>query len=496
MTRRTKLIIAAILLIIVAALGGIVLKETLQQANLRNLSEHDLTEAVQLQLDEAYEGFEGWGTTLAWWGHALGGWQDQEKVHEIMDMLFDREKGMGLNIVRYNIGGGEHPGEHTLRPGGDVPGFQPEEGVWDWEADAYQRYILQESLKRGVTIAEVFSNSPPYWMTVSGSVTGAEDGGNNLRDDQYDAFADYLTEVVQHFRDEWGITFRTLDPLNEPSSNWWRKGNIQEGSYFDLDKQAEIIRKVAASLQKKGLEDTVVSANDDNSIDETLDALHAYDAETLEAIGQINTHSYNGSRMEELAAFAKQSGKRLWMSEYGTGGTGPHHHKDMTSVMELAERIMFDLKLMKPAAWIYWQAVEDEGANNNWGFIHANFIGEEEYEVTKQFFAMAQFSKFIAPGDRIIPTSDGRTIAAYDAASKRLTVVIRNELSDREATVDLSPFSYEAGAVQVEAYRTSSHHDLEPAADLVTLFGNGFTVPVDSVSITTVVLSEVALLAE
>ncbi|WP_019635436.1 glycoside hydrolase family 30 protein [Paenibacillus fonticola] len=501
MSGKVKLIMAAVLCLGIvctgiAALGGIVLKEAVHKNSFPSLSEQDVTEAVKLQLEEAYEGFEGWGTSIAWWGHALGGWEDQEKVRQVMDMLFDREKGIGLNIVRYNIGGGEKPGEHTLRPGGDVPGFQPEAGLWDWEADANQRYILQESLRRGVTIAEAFSNSPPYWMTVSGSVSGAEDRGNNLRDDQYDAFADYLTEVVRHFRDEWGITFRTLDPLNEPSSNWWRKGNIQEGCYFDLGKQGEIIRKVAASLEQKGLNGTVVSANDDNSIDETLEALHAYDAATLEAIGQINTHSYNGSRMEELRAFAQGSGKRLWMSEYGTGGSAPHHHEDMTSVMELAQRIMFDLKMMKPAAWIYWQAVEDEGADNNWGFIHANFTGEESYELTKQYYAMAQFSKFIAPGSRIIPADDGRVLAAYDAAAGQLTVVVRNELSDRKVTVDLSPFTYDAGAAQVEAYRTSGQHNLEPAAELVELFTNGVTVPVDSESIVTVVISGVAPVAE
>lgn len=72
-------------------------------------------------------------------------------------------------------------------------------------------------------------------MTISGSVTGAEDGGDNLREDQYDTFADYLTEVVKHYRDTWGITFRTLNPLNEPSANWWKKGNMQEGSHFNTE---------------------------------------------------------------------------------------------------------------------------------------------------------------------------------------------------------------------------------------------------------------------
>ena len=107
------------------------------------------SEAVQLNLDQSYSGFEGWGTSLVWWAHALGGWQDKEKENQVMDLIFDLDKGLGLNIVRYNIGGGENPNiPSTLRPGGDIPGFEPEEGHWDWNADENQRSVLQGALKR------------------------------------------------------------------------------------------------------------------------------------------------------------------------------------------------------------------------------------------------------------------------------------------------------------------------------------------------------------
>lgn len=479
---------AAGLVLAVIAGGGMLMKSAKEIGGTQPAAFE--SEPVHLKPEEAYEGFEGWGTSLAWWANVLGGWKDKQKENEVMDLLFDPDRGLGLTIVRYNIGGGENPELKELRPGGDVPGFQPEKGQWDWEADANQRSVLQGALKRGVTIAEAFSNSPPYWMTVSGSVTGAVDGGNNLKDDQYDAFADYLTEVVKRYRDEWGITFRTLDPLNEPSSNWWKKGNIQEGAHFTTDKQALLIRKVAASLASKGLTGTGVSAADDNSIDETVENLLAYDPETLDAISQINTHSYNGSRMEELRELAGKLGKPLWMSEYGTGGSEPHSHEDMSSVQELAERIMFDLKVMKPAAWVYWQAVEDEGAGNNWGFIHAGFTGKEQYAMTKQFYGMAQFSKFIRPGAAVIPTDDGRTLAAYDAEHGRLVLVIRNELSEKNVVFDLSGYSYPASAV-AEVYQTSADSNLERLDDLKTSAA-GLEITAADNSVTTVVIDGVS----
>lgn len=485
--KRSYTLIGVALIVLLAG-GGIIVN---QFANEKSKMLAFEGEPVRLQLEQSYDHFEGWGTSLAWWANDLGGWKDQAKVDEVMDLVFDADKGLGLNIVRYNIGGEENPEMKALRPGGDVPGFQPEPGVWDWEADAGQRSVLQGSLERGVNIAEAFSNSPPYWMTISGSVTGAIDGGNNLREDQYDAFADYLTEVVKHYRDEWGITFRTLDPLNEPSSDWWKKGNMQEGSHFSNDKQAEIIKKVAASLKSKGLDGTVISAADDNSIDETVHNFSIYDQETLDVIAQINTHSYNGSKMEELRTLAERHGKKLWMSEYGTGGSEPHHHEDMTSVQELAERIMFDLKMMQPSAWVYWQAVEDEGANNNWGFIHAHFNGDELYEMTKQYYGMAQFTKYIHPGTQIIPTDDGRTLAAYDAERQRLVLVIRNELSAGKKAFDLQAFDI-GNSSTAQVYQTSPDRNMEQLED-IPVYANGVEVPVADNSVTTVVLEGVTL---
>lgn len=478
-----KILIIVVLFLLI---GGMIVKEFNEQNK-----ELVFDDAISVQPDDGYDHFEGWGTSLAWWAHILGQWEDEEKLDEVLRLVFDEKEGLGLNIVRYNIGGGENPKilPNTLRPGGDVPGFQPEEGVWDWQADEGQRKVLLKAFDYGVTIAEAFSNSPPYWMTKSGSVTGAEDGGNNLKDEYYDEFADYLTEVVKFYKEKHGINFRTLNPLNEPISNWWKKGNIQEGAHFSLDKQMEIIKKVADSLEEKGLTDTTVSAPDENSIDEMVKMLKGYDEETVNKITQINTHSYNGSQFEKLRELAKEKKKRLWMSEFGAGGTEPHNHKDMTSVMELAEQIILDLRLLEPSAWVYWQAIEDESAKNNWGFIHSDFRNGENYELTKQYYAMAQFSRFIRPGSRIIKTDNGRTIAAYNQADKQLTIVVRNERSKRELEYDLSAFQLDTKLAEV--YETTYKKDLEKTE--IPVYKNGIKVTLDHQSVTTIVIPNVQL---
>src|SRR5699024_8037085 len=170
--------------------------------------------------------------------------------------------------------------------------------------------------------------------------------------------------------------------------------------------------------------------------------------------------SYSGSRLEELNQFANDSEKTLWMCEFGAGWAEEHNHQDMTSVMELAEKITFDLRILQPSAWVYWQAVEDESAQNNWGVIHSDFMTEESYELTKQYYAMSNFSKFIRPGSSIILPDSARSVAAYNKEEKQLTIVITNDSNDENALeFDLSEFEINPGSADV--YITSEDKDLE-----------------------------------
>ena len=411
----------------------------------------------------ARQEFEGWGTSLAWWATVVGGWSDPAR-NAIADLLFSPTTGLGLNIVRYNIGGGDDPGHRHMRPGGDVPGYQAAGGTWDWNADANQRWMLAAARGRGAAICEAFSNSPPYWMTRSGCAAGSADGGDNLQDTFDDSFAAYLAEVVAHFATEWDVVFRTVAPFNEPSSSWWKSTNRQEGCHFSRESQNALIPKLAAHLAARGLTGTTISAADEYSIDETVDTFNAYDGDALQFVSQINTHSYGGARRADLRGLAATLGKKLWMSEWGTGA-GPHDHEAIAPALTLAQQIVRDMNVLRPEAWVYWQAVENEAANN-WGFIHADFTGaNERYWPTKQYYGMAQFSTFVRPGFRIVGTDDVNTLAGYERASRRLVLVYVNGTDhDVETGFDLAAFGTTPGAAMV--YRTSATENMARLPDL------------------------------
>ena len=169
--------------------------------------------------------FEGWGVSLCWWANMCGKWSD-DKIDKIIDWLVS-PAGLNYNIFRYNIGGGDNPSyadcrEHHMRDGkgerAEMEGFKDSSsGPYIWSRDEAQRKImLKIKEKRPDAIFEAFSNSAPYYMTYSGCVGGNQDrGSDNLRPEYYGEFADYLIEVCRHYKEQYGIEFRTLERADD-----------------------------------------------------------------------------------------------------------------------------------------------------------------------------------------------------------------------------------------------------------------------------------------
>ncbi|WP_339315103.1 discoidin domain-containing protein [Paenibacillus sp. FSL R10-2734] len=407
--------------------------------------------SIKLDPNHMQKPWEGWGTSLAWFGNITGGWNDKVK-DALADSLYSPE-GLNFNIARYNIGGGENPSYNTMRQGGEIPGFSPSPGVFDWTQDANQRWWLQAAKERGANILEAFSNSAPYYMTESGSTTGHWDSGkDNLKWDEYDNFADYLTEVVKHFKNDWDIDFNYLSPVNEPSTNYWGFGGGQEGSHWDVGSQMKIINTTRAKLDKANLQSVEIAAMDESILDTFVRNWNSYDETTKANVGKMNTHSYGGSKRAEIRDAAKAADKPLWMSEVDLGPSGiAHDHDDFEPALALAERIMTDITWLEPTAWITWQAIESEKnmqkdkENMNWGLLHADF-DTQEWWYTKKYYAMQQFSKFIPQGASFIGDTDDNTLAAYDPNTNKIHVVYRNpNITSQNISLDLSQFDTVTG---------------------------------------------------
>ncbi|MCH5186062.1 MAG: alpha-L-arabinofuranosidase, partial [Oscillospiraceae bacterium] len=143
--------------------------------------------------------FQGWGTSLCWWANRVG---YSEKMTKQAADLFFSEDGLGLNIARYNLGGGDDPEHnHITRSDSKVPGVWKtfelsEDGKdvniteYDLSKDQNQLNIAKAALEANPDLYfEGFSNSAPYFMTNSGCTGGGDPASSdNLKSDMYDDF--------------------------------------------------------------------------------------------------------------------------------------------------------------------------------------------------------------------------------------------------------------------------------------------------------------------
>lgn len=413
---------------------------------------------ISIHTDKKKQKIEGWGGSLCWWANIVGAYSD-EKIKTACDWITDPVNGLNMNIFRFNIGGGDAPGHHHLREdGGAMPGYKDAaDAPYDWTRDENQRKVLKQLIASRITHTGkndirllAFSNSPPWWMTVSGCVSGSTDGKTgNLRSDMVDAFAAYLTDVTKYYHDSLGITFEHLEPFNEPFSTWWKANGGQEGCYFNQQDQHTMIRALHKALkQKKMLSYCTISAMDANSIDEAVEGLNGYASagDILPKITRIDVHSYFGKQRSEIADFAKKHNKIVWQSESGPLSVGGN---DVHQMMVVCDRIITDFKEMNPTAWIDWQLVADN--SQIWGLLVGQYkSGEEKLEKGMSFYLRSQYSQYIKTGYQLVDNDCRTALSAISPDGKELVIVFSNAgKTEKRLKTDLGKWGKATKRVQV-----------------------------------------------
>jgi len=410
----------------------------------------DATIAIRPTAD--FGAWEGWGTSLAWWANVFGDRDD------FADIFFTTRSvayngttlpGLGLNIVRYNLGAcswNSVNGERmVVSP--NIPRFKQIEGfwqdwrntdpassAWNWNADAKQRAALVKATQRGA-ISELFANSPMWWMCLNHNPSGAAGGGNNLQPWNYAQHAAHLAITARHARDFWGVNFRTVEPFNEPSSNWWTATGTQEGCHIDASIQRTVLAHLRTELDRQGLTGVGVAASDETSYDLARTTWNSFDAATKAVVRQVNVHGYQGAggRRDLLHNDVRAAGKVLWNSE-----TGDNDSTGLT----VARNLCLDWTWLHPTAWCYWQVMDPSAG---WAAIQYDPNSLTPGPVQPKYYVLAQFTRHIRPGMRILNTGVGYAAAAYDQAARRLVIVAVNTGAAQTLTFDLSAFSQVSG---------------------------------------------------
>ena len=312
----------------------------------------------------------------------------------------------------------------------------PSSASWNWNVDANQRAMLQKARDRGATRFELFSNSPMWWMCVNDNPSGSPDGKIDNLDPAYaDKFAIYLATIAKYARENWGITFTTVEPFNEPASSSWSANGRQEGCHFSHKMQAFVLPLLRQEMDKRGLSEMPISASDESLYDQAVATWQSFTPQTKSLINQVNVHGYQsgGGRRDTLFRIVSRDGKPLWNSEYGD---------DDGSGLKLAANLDLDFRYLHPVAWNYWQPFDNAG----WGWIITDMVNRKFLGTNAKLYVIAQYTRHILPGMIILETGDTRTVAAYDPKNHKLVLVV---LSTRpiSKTIDLGKFAAVGGPV-------------------------------------------------
>ncbi len=459
---------------------------------------------VTIDPGQQYQVIQGWGSSMAWWANWAGGLNDSQR-NSLADALFDPNKGIGLNVLRYNFGA-DGPGNvcHNSIAAGkagvytNIPTYKPTAaGNYDWAQDANQRWVLQAAQNRGANVFEGFVNSPPAWMLTNNCTSGAGGNAENLSSAHYDDYTSYLTTIAKRFHDYWGLTLQTIEPFNEPTPGYWNYNGDQEGTNVSQATQNTIVKKLGAALDSTGVSAySVVSAPDDTSVDRSNSDYNSYDSTAKGYVAQYNTHTYSGSTSDRDYAYntiGQSDNKRIWMSEWGTGSQG----SQIGAALTLSQSILNDEQHLHPSAWVIWQAADNYPANASsgnpgsdsdvWGLASTDSSGNIIYP--SRFYGFGNYTKFVRPGYRMIGNSDSSTFSAYDAGSNTLVLVATNSgSSSNNVSYNLANFSGVGGAAT--PYQTTASQNLAQLSN-IGISNNSFTASLPAQSITTFVIPNV-----
>ena len=436
-----------------------------------------------------YQKISGFGASACWWAQEIG---STENADEVARLLFGKD-GLGLNIYRYNIGGGEKE-----NPSSRIRGNRATESFYflneatgeyeyDFTRDADAQHMLDLALSYGcVDTVVLFANSPHYSMTVTGQATGGtEEYFSNLPPENYEAFADYFITIAKYFIDK-GVPVKYISPINEPQWSWGGGWVGQEGCHYEPDEIVALMKVFAKAIKESGLDVKLMAPESGEVGERTLDWFDRLVAEpdVADVLGSLAYHSYwsdsNAAQKYNFgnAVMKKNYGVSVDMTEWCELPL-EHDIADFGGAMRTARVIAQDLELSNANSWSAWVGVNNYSAKEDgtkWsdGLLSMS-DGGADFEICERYYAMAHYSKFIPAGStRIRSAQDVRDVefekddsgnyingsrsfdvSAWKTPENKYVIVIVNEGKDRNFTIT------ELGKFRSDVWQSTADSKLE-----------------------------------
>jgi hypothetical protein len=104
---------------------------------------------------------------------------------------------------------------------------------------------------------------------------------------------------------------------------------------------------------------------------------------------------------------------------------------------------------------------------------------------------MAQFTRFLRPGYKILGNTDHNTVAAYDAAGKKLVLITLNHGTPQQITYDLTGFSKLGASASVTMTNTTGSKLFHDSS--ISVSGKRILLNAEANSVYSIVVGDAAL---
>lgn len=410
----------------------------------------DLREMKKLQT------LKGWGTSACWWSQYCA---DEKAAEEIAELLYG-DSGLGLNIYRYNIGGGTDPQNcRVTNPWRVTESFYKYDrenatGEYDYTADKTAINMMKRCLQKGnVDTLIVFANSPHYSHTSTGQASGSLINHTcNLPMSNYRKFADYFLTCTQTLIDM-GFPVKYVSPINEPQWKWGGSYVWQEGCHYETEEMVAVYHIFAEEIIKRGMDVKLYGPESGEMMGLTPEYIKAITAdETIMKVMDIFAyHSYHDDNNPKIRLdFKKEIVEkypqfRFDMSEW-CELPNKSHTKNFKGALITARIIGQDLAYAGAESWTSWVAVnqfsiKEDGNDYSDATITATNDFSDWY-VARRYWGFAHFAKYIPVGSVCLDngffpdeTNDFNAFSFLKPNGETVTVVV-NEGEERELEIN------------------------------------------------------------
>ena len=346
---------------------------------------------------------------------------------KILDALY---RDLGLTRVRFHPEGVEPVNDNGDPGSPDLSRFN-----LSWKAADGHIAAIKALLPRGVT---TFYSSP---VTV-------EPWMNESNPDEY---VEWAMVMLRYWKQQ-GLEMPYYSIINEPGFY----GGTQTWSGAWL---RDVVKRLGARLAAEGIRTKLV-VPDDVSPAEAYPRLQVIlaDPQARQYVGAVAYHLYGRGSEREIARLAKQYGIPVWMSEFST-----------------------------PESWLEWADLTHQllaeydvsAVDYMWGFfgdwdrsqlirLKVNGTSYAGFELTRHYYAMGQYSRFVRPGAvRIAATSSNPELKVAAFLDGETPVIVVTNTGSRDHTVRFDLGASGSCGARMQAVRTSETESWKSLPDAV-----------------------------